>query len=265
MNIFYLGDVMGEAGISVVERLLPDLRREHAIDVVIAQAENVSDGKGLSVGDYKRLKKTGVDGFSGGNHTLSRPETLQLVANAEAPVTAPANMEDVPGPGYKYVGEGDKKVLLISLLGQVVGRSADQPTKNPLQLIDEILDNESSISKAAVVVNLHGDFSSEKVVFGHYVDGRVTVALGDHWHVPTADARVLPGGTAHMTDVGMCGALNSSLGVTYESIVPRWRDGKQTRNELETDPPYQLNGLLVSVNQDGLAETVEHIQRILKD
>lgn len=265
MTILYLGDVMGEAGVRVVERVLAGLRQERRVDVVIAQAENVSAGKGLTAEDYKRLKKAGVDGFSGGNHTASRPETLEMVANAELPVTAPSNMEGIPGTGYKYLGQGDKKVLLISLLGQVVGRDADKPTENPLQLIDQILEREKSTNRGATVVNLHGDFSSEKVVFGHYVDGRVTVSVGDHWHVPTADARVLPGGTAHMTDVGMCGVLNSSLGVTYESIVPRWRDGLQTKNELATEPPYQFNGLLVRLRPDGLAESAEHIQKILED
>ena len=112
-------------------------------------------------------------------------------------------------------------------------------------------------------MNFHGDYSSEKVVIGHYLDGRVTAVIGDHWHVPTADARVLPGNTAHMTDVGMCGALDSSLGVTYDSIIPRWRDGTQTKNVLAASGPRQFNALLVSVNKAGMAENAQHIQKYL--
>jgi hypothetical protein len=128
--------------------------------------------------------------------------------------------------------------------------------------IDKILETEKTTYKEAVVVNLHGDFSSEKVVIGHYLDGRATMVVGDHWHVPTADARVLPGGTAHMTDVGMCGVLDASLGVTFGSVIPRWRDNKQTRNVLETEGPRQFNALLVET-QGGLAVSAEHIQKII--
>lgn len=263
MKILYIGDVMGEAGVRVVEKMLPGLRKEHKIDVVIAQAENVTDGKGLGAGDYKRLSKAGVDGFTGGNHSLSRPETLMLANDPAIAVTVPANMAEASGPGFKYVGSGEAKVLIVSLLGQIVGRDADKPAGNPLLKIDDILASQEAEPRAATVVNFHGDFSSEKVVIGHYLDGRVTAIVGDHWHVPTADARVLPGGTAHMTDVGMCGVLNSSLGVTYESILPRWRDGRQTRNVLADQPPYQLNGLLVEVNKDGLAKSARHIQKII--
>jgi metallophosphoesterase (TIGR00282 family) len=260
MNILYVGDVMGEAGIKLLERLLPGLRHEHAVDVVIAQAENVTDGKALSTADYQRLRKAGVDGFSGGNHSVYRKETLEMIANPEMPVVGPANMTDSPGPGFKIIDVKGKRVLLVSLLGQIVGRDAHKIVDNPLLTIDRILSEQSA---DAVVVNFHGDFSSEKVVIGHYLDGRVSVVVGDHWHVPTADARVLPGGTAHMSDVGMCGVLNSSLGVEYASIVTRWRDGTPTKNVLATNPPYQFNALLVSVNNDGLAESVQPIQKIL--
>jgi calcineurin-like phosphoesterase len=112
-------------------------------------------------------------------------------------------------------------------------------------------------------VNFHGDFSSEKVIIGHYLDGRVTAVVGDHWHVPTADAQILPKGTAHMTDVGMCGALDSSLGVTFESVIPRWRDSIQTKNVLQTKGRRQFNAILIeSDNTTGLAKTIQPIHQI---
>lgn len=265
MRILYIGDVMGEVGMQVVETILPTLRRSEKIDVVVAQAENVTDGKGLSAADYKRLKRAGVDGFSGGNHTPSRSDTLDLITDPNIPVVAPVNMPDLLGPGYKYVtGLSGAKVLMISLLGQIVGRDADKPVENPLHMIDEILARENLNNRGVVVVNFHGDYSSEKVVIGHYLDGRASVVVGDHWHVPTADARVLPGGTAHQTDVGMCGALDSSLGVTYDSIITRWRDGKVTKNLLETAGPRQFNALLVDLDDTTyLATGARAIQRIL--
>lgn len=264
MKILYVGDVMGEVGLRLVEDQLPKLRSDKQIDMVIAQAENVTDGKGISRHDFNRLKKAGVDFCTGGNWTLHRDEIYPALSDPNQPIIRPANYpEGTPGVAYKYLTYATGSVLVVSLLGSIVGKDADKPMDNPLQVIDQILEREKSVKKSAIVVNFHGDFSSEKVVIGHHLDGRVTAVVGDHWHVPTADARILPGGTAHMTDVGMCGVLNASLGVSYGSIIPRWRDGKQTRNILESDGPKQFNALLVDVSQNGLAVYVESIRIIL--
>lgn len=262
MNILYVGDIMAEMGLRAVESVLPKLRDERQIDFVVAQAENVSDGKGLSAADYERLRSAGVDAFSGGNHTSSNTELHPMLEDVSVPVVGPANMEYCPGPGYKLVPTQKGAVLVVSILGSIVGKDAETPTDNPLKKIDEILANIPRQDHVASVVNIHGDFSSEKVVFGFYVDGRVSMAIGDHWHTPTADWRILPKGTAHMTDVGMCGALDSSLGVKLESIYPRWRDGLQTKNELETDGPMQFNALLADIDETtGKAKTVEYIRK----
>jgi metallophosphoesterase (TIGR00282 family) len=263
MNILYIGDVMGEMGLAAVEKVLPSLRADRAVDVVIAQAENVSDGKGLSVADYERLRKLGVDAFTGGDHTVDKPEIFPLLENPDEPVVGPTNWSECPGPGYKYVTVNDKRVLFVSVLGSVVGRHADREIDNPLKALDEILNAQRDEPRAATIVNFHGDYSSEKVIVGYYLDGRVTAVIGDHWHVPTADAEVLPKGTAHMTDVGMCGSLDSSLGVSFDSVLPRWRDGLQTRNMLETEGRSQFNALLVTVDEStGKATAAEHIRQV---
>lgn len=264
MNILYVGDVMGESGMRTVSEVLPELRRERDIDVVVAQSENVTDGKGITPADFERLRASGVDACSGGNWSLRRRDIIPLLDDPGMPIIRPANYPaGTPGLGWKYVRAAQGEVLVISLVGHIVGRDADKPTDNPLQVIDQILLQEISHQRAATIVNFHGDFSSEKVVIGHYLDGRVTAVIGDHWHVPTADARVLPGGTAHMTDVGMCGALDSSLGVSYDSVIPRWRDGRQTRNELAATGRRQFNALFVRASHDGLATAAEHIQRYI--
>ncbi len=263
MKILYVGDVMGEMGLEAVQKILPGLRKTEHIDMVLAQAENVTAGKGMSVADYERLKTCGVDGFTGGNHTIARQDSLSLLQDPATPVTGPANMRDCPGPGFKYVTTPKGKVLIVSLLGKIVGRDADKPTDNPLQTIDAILARENPHDRVAVVVNFHGDFSSEKVVIGHYLDGRVTAVIGDHWHVPTADSQILPRGTAHQTDVGMCGSLDSSLGVAFDSVIPRWRDDIQTRNVLETAGRRQFNAVLVDADETtGKARTVQRIRKV---
>lgn len=264
MNILYIGDVMGEPGIKVVEKVLPDLRIEHQIDFVIAQAENLSDGKGVRVADFERLRLAGVDFCTGGNHTHSRKEIFPFLEDPKVPIVRPANYpEGTSGLGYKYAETPKGRVLVISLLGQIVGKDASKPVDNPLLVIDRILDEEKMTTRAATVVNFHGDFSSEKRIIGYYLDGRVTAIIGDHWHVATADAGVLPKGTAHQTDVGMCGSLDSSLGVRFETLIPRWRDGRITRNELETSGRMQFNALLVkSDDKTGLASSAEHIATV---
>ncbi len=265
MNILYLGDIMADPGIRVIEKLLPGLRREHSIDLVIAQAENLSDGKGIRPEDVARIRKAGVDFCTGGNHSLYRKDIYPQLNDPRQPVIRPANYPvGTPGLGYKYINTPKGDVLIISLLGKIVGKDADLLLDNPLQTVDKILEAEKLHQKAAAIINFHGDFSSEKMIIGYYLDGRVTAVIGDHWHVPTADADILPKGTAHITDVGMCGSLDSSLGVTFDSLIPRWRDGYQTKNEIETGGRMQLNALLITADDTtGLAMTTQQIRQIL--
>jgi 2',3'-cyclic-nucleotide 2'-phosphodiesterase len=262
MKILYVGDVMGEPGIRIVEKVLPGLKRDERIDLVVAQSENVTEGKGITPDDFNRLQAAGVDFCTGGNWSLHREEIIPMLDDPDEPIIRPANYpEGTPGLGYKFIETAKGNVLIISLLGQIVGRDADKPVDNSLHVVDRILEEERTTAHVATVVNLHGDFSSEKRVLGHYLDGRVAVVVGDHWHVPTADAEVLPGGTAHITDVGMCGSLDSSLGVKYNVIIRRWRTGAPSRNELETAGRMQFNALLVGTDEiTGLAVNAKLIQ-----
>lgn len=261
MKVLYLGDIMGESGMKMVEKHLKNLKKQYSVEVVIAQAENVTNGKGFGVADYNRLKTLGVDGFTGGNWTMLLPETKELLNNPGIPVTRPANYpEGTDGLEYKVLKVGTKNILIVSLLGAIVGKDSSKEVDNPLLKIDEILNMLSDVKTDAIIVNFHGDYSSEKVIIGHYLDGRVSLVVGDHWHIPTADARVLPKGTAHITDVGMVGSLDSSLGVKFSSVIARWRDGKVTTNELEDKGAMQLCGVVVDVGEDGLADSIEQVR-----
>jgi 2',3'-cyclic-nucleotide 2'-phosphodiesterase len=267
MNILYIGDVMAEPGLLTLEKVLPGLRRERKIDFVLAQAENASaaDGKGIGLAEFNRMRATGVDFCTSGNHIFKRDEINGQLNDPNVPIVRPANYpDDVPGVRYKYASTTKGKVLVISLMGQIVGRQAGEPVENPLQVVDAILDAEKDVSRAATIINFHGDFSSEKLIIGYYLDGRASAVIGDHWHVPTADAEVLPKGTAHITDVGMVGSLDSSLGVEITGLITRWRDGIVNRNVIEHTGRMQFNALLVDVDeQTGLARSAEHIRQIL--
>ncbi len=258
MNILYLGDIMGEPGVQVVEKNLPDLRIEHSVDVVIAQAENVTNGKSMSRKDMARLQKAGVDVFSGGNHTVERSELKPLLVDPSSPVIAPANMKANEGKRWYRHRTVHGDVVVASILGTMFNKP-QIIIENPLQTIDAIL-GELQPLPAAIVINFHADYSSEKRAFGFYVDGKISLAVGDHWHVPTADAQILPGGTAYITDVGMCGTQQSVLGVKTGNIIERMRDEEKNYNVLETEGPRQLCAVLAAIDPStGRAESIQQI------
>jgi hypothetical protein len=260
MNILYIGDIMGKAGRKTVQKLLPALINETGADFVIAQGENLSHGKGMQLTAIADMQAAGVNFFTGGNWTTARPEVFPMLEDAKGPVTRPANYPaDTPGRRYKIAETPYGRILIVSLLGQIVG-AFPAVIDNPLHVIDGILEETKNERLTARIVNFHGDFSSEKLVIGQYLDGRVTAVIGDHWHVPTADAMVFVGGTAHITDVGMVGSLDSCLGVRTEVIVKRWLSDKSSRNELEENGRIQLCSLLIEVDSStGLAKSARQI------
>ncbi len=264
MLVLYIGDIMGELGMQVVESVLPKLKAKEPYDLVIAQAENVTDGRGIIPNDFQRLKKAGIDFFTGGNWSLHHEEIHPALNDPNEPIIRPANYPSgTPGLGHKYVNTPAGQVLVISLLGQVVGRDAAATIDNPLKIVDQILEKEGATRKVATIVNFHGDFSSEKRIIGYYLDGRVSAVVGDHWHVPTADADILPKGTAHITDTGMCGSLDSSLGVKLSSVIPRWQNIEKTRNVLEDSGRKQFNATRLEIDtKSGQASNITLLHQI---
>lgn len=266
MNILYLGDIVGAPGRQLIADNLSNIRVKYDLDIVIAQAENVSHGKGLSTSHYNELRSHGVDGFTGGNHTFERPDTMRLVADAGRAVTAPFNTLGRHFPIYKLISSPAGNVLVASIMGTVYPDKANDMFTNSLEAADEIVKIIDATQPVASIVNIHGDLSSQKVVMGHYLDGKVTAVVGDHWHTPTADCRVLPAGTAHITDVGMCGKLDASLGAKYEDVISWWKTGKKTKLNIELTGPSQINGVIVEVNpENGLALSIQQLRIIIEE
>lgn len=260
MKILYLGDIMASPGRKTVQALLPELIKEHQVDFVIAQGENLSHGKGLQINHVEEMLSAGVNFLTGGNWSLHREEIYPWLEDPSKPVIRPANYKaGTPGRGYKLIDTPFGKILVASLLGQTIGY-IEHDVDNPLHVIDAILEETKHEPLIARIVNFHGDYSSEKLMIGRYLDGRVTAVIGDHWHIPTADPKVLPGGTAHITDVGMVGSYDSCLGIKNEVIIQRWLTDQRSRNEIEEDGTRYLCALLVDVDSStGLAKDAEHI------
>jgi len=263
LRILYVGDIMGSPGRAVIRQVLPELIQSLKVDLTIAQAENVTHGKGMSPAHMRELQEAGVQFFTGGNHTIERQALRPLLDDPAEPVIAPVNQPGIePEWGVKAISTPRGIVQIVSLLGTVFPNIAGH-MQNPLQTMDSILARTTG-PYVARIVNFHADWSSEKRVIGYYLDGKVSAVIGDHWHVPTADAMVLPKGTAHITDVGMVGTLHSSLGVDISTIVDRWRDGVANKNEIAERSPYQFNAVLITIDpKTGLARSIEPVQKII--
>lgn len=262
MKILHIGDVVARIGRRTVQKLLPDLRSEYGIDLVIVQSENMTTGNGLTIKAVQELMNAGVDGFTGGNHSFRKAVFNPYFNDASIPVLRPANYPaDMPGRGSMLLDTAYGKVLVISV--EAARYNADQTDQaHPLKTIDAILDQHKDENIAASLVDIHGDLTSDKVAAGYYVDGRVSMLVGTHTHVPTADARLLPGGTATITDVGMTGPAGTVLGVDKDIIIGRWLDGKSRRHEVPTSGPAVLNAVLVDVDvTTGKARSIEQIIR----
>lgn len=219
MNILIFGDIFGRPGRHGLQTWLPELRKQTHADLVLANAENLAHGMGVTEETLQECFDAGVDIFTGGNDMWAKPGVEMLLAKQPHQLLRPANYpSDTPGVGHTVLEIGTKKVLIVSLLGRVFM----QPHLDcPFRTTDAILKKYRS-NFAAILVDIHAEATSEKVALGHYLDGRVTLVYGTHTHVPTSDMRILPNGTAYCTDVGFSGPKNSVIGVDTEVILTKF-------------------------------------------
>lgn len=240
MRLLMLGDIVGQAGVERVCQLLPSYRRKEGIDFVIANGENSAQGNGILPHSADNLFDAGCDVITTGNHGLRRREIYSYMD--ECPyLLRPANYHpSAPGRGFTIIDRPPLRVLVINLQGTVYLDSI----RNPFDTIDEILEGADT---PLIVVDFHAEATSEKLCLGYYLDGRASLVCGTHTHVPTADARILPGGTGYITDLGMCGGADSVLGVKKELAISRMRTHLPTR--FENDPrQVVLQGIVADID-----------------
>jgi metallophosphoesterase (TIGR00282 family) len=224
MRLLFLGDVMGRAGRSAVAERLPALRAEWRLDFVVVNGENASGGMGLTPEHARALLAAGADVLTLGDHAFDQKDMLQFI-EAEPRVIRPLNYaKGAPGRGHRvYDAPGGRKVLVAQVLGQVFMK---RPFDDPFSAVDAVLraHPRGGLVQASLL-DLHAEATSEKMAMGHFCDGRASVVVGTHTHVPTADAVVLPGGTAYQTDAGMCGDYDSIIGMQKEEPLRRFVTG----------------------------------------
>jgi 2',3'-cyclic-nucleotide 2'-phosphodiesterase len=248
MRILFVADVNGSPGVRAVERLLPGLREELRADVCVVNGENAADGLGITPQIAEKILASGADVITLGNHAWRRKEIAPYLAETDR-VIRPANLSrHSPGRGLTIAETAEgAPVAVINLLGQLFLA----PPAGPWEVVDDLV-AEARLTTPVILVDFHGEATSEKVAMAAYLDGKVTAVIGTHTHIQTNDARVLPGGTAAITDAGMTGPHDSVIGVVTELAVQQMRTGMPIRFRTARDG-VRLEGVLVECGEDGRA------------
>ena len=253
VSILFVGDVVGGIGKRTLLSLLPSLRDRYAPDFVVVNGENVAGGVGITPRIAREMLAAGVDVITLGNHTYRHKE-IYAYLDEEERIIRPANfLASQPGHGWCVVDGPRARLGVISLSGNLfmkAGRPAFPEADAALRALNGKVDH--------VLVDMHAEATSEKVAMGWHLDGRVTAVVGTHTHIPTADARVLPGGTAYITDVGMTGPRGGVIGVKREQALTSMVTQMPIRFETSTEDPW-LNGVVVTAGEPMRAESIEQV------
>ena len=254
MRILMIGDVIGKPGRTAVTALVLELRREYGIDLVIANGENTAGGFGITPDTAQELMAGDVDVITSGNHIWKQKEIIPYITE-EWPLLRPANYPPgTPGRGYIRLGE----IAILNLMGRVFMSPLDCPFRTADQVLGEM--NGANPPKV-IIVDFHAEATSEKQAMGWYLDGRVSAVLGTHTHVPTADARILPNGTAYVTDVGMAGPSNSVIGSDISAVLAGFLTGMPRRFTVP-EGPVTFNSVFVEIDDSsGKATSIQRVDR----
>jgi metallophosphoesterase (TIGR00282 family) len=244
MNILMVGDVFGEPGRAAAVKLIPQLRQEHAIDLCVVNVENAAGGFGVTPQLARGFLDHGADVMTSGNHIWDKKDIVEYITK-ENLLLRPANFPaGTPGTGFITVKAGPHKVGVLNLMGRVFMNPIDCPFRKADEIVPE-LRKETPV----VLVDMHAEATSESVAMGWYLDGRVSAVVGTHRHVQTADERVLPGGTAYITDLGMTGPIDSVIGVDKDLILQRFLTQMPIRFEAARGPAA-LRGVVIVVDPE---------------
>lgn len=259
MRFLIFGDVVGRMGRRAIQEVMPELRQTYRPDVVLANGENLAHGLGMTERTFAEMTDAGVTLLTGGNHVWDKPEGVEILRRPDPPVIRPANYPaGAPGIGWKTLSVAGKTVLVVNLLGRVHMKDL---VDCPFRTFDAILGSQER-PPDVTVVDYHGEVTSERNAFGWHVNGRATIVYGTHTHIPTADQRILPGGTAFVTDVGMTGARDSVIGVDPATVIPQYTTGIGQRFVWPETGVAWVHAIIADVDPEtGRATHVERIYR----
>ncbi len=259
MNILILGDVIGLSGREAITKKLPNLIKQKKIDFVIVNGENAADpGVGITKKNVEEFFKAGSDVITTGNHIWDQTETMKFITSEERLLRPQNLVEGSPGKGFGiYNSKNNKKVAVINLMGNIFMKKCDDVFESAKKFIQNV-----KLKKDAdfIVVDMHGEITSEKMAMGYLFDGKATMLVGTHTHVPTSDHRIMEKGTAYQTDIGMCGDYNSVIGMNKDNSLKRFFKDPSGEKHYPAYGEATISGLMVTAdNETGLANKVEPI------
>ena len=260
MKLAFLGDVVGRGGRRAAAHAVAAIKEEHGIDLTIANLENAAGGFGITAKAVNELDRAGVDFYTSGNHIWDKKEGVGLLderKNIVRPANYPGN---APGRGFRVIERNGIPVAILNIQGRVFM----PPIDCPFRTIDACLDKIGS-GCPVKLVDIHAEATSEKIAMGWYLDGKVSLVLGTHTHVRTGDARILPGGTGYVTDVGVTGSHDSVLGVTKEIVIKRFLEMRPARFEIATKD-LRCDYVVADIDEStGKTRSIEHLQMKVED
>lgn len=257
MNVLIFGDIFGKPGRKAVAAALPELKAKYQPDFILGNAENLAGGRGVNKKTFQEMMDLGFHAMTGGNHTWDNREVYQILesdsrlirpANYPSPTASPC-----PGKGYAVVSNGQRSLFLVNLMGRVFMDAVDCP----FLAVDKILHENKG--QLPVFVDMHADATSEKYAMGWHLAGRVTAVTGTHSHVQTADARMLPGSTAYITDIGMSGSFDSVIGLGKEEILKKFITKRPQHYQTARDNPG-VSCVIITVGEDKKARAIERLR-----
>ena len=262
MKVLFLGDIVGKPGRAAVRHFVPILRERHGLHVCVGNSENSAGGAGITPDSADDLLDAGLDVLTAGNHTWNKREILPYLGRPGSRQLRPANYPDgAPGRGHAVVtGPGGHKLGVVNLEGRVFMKPLECPFRTAARLIEELRRD-----TPCILVDMHCEATSEKNAMGHFLDGRVSAVLGTHTHIQTADERVLRGGTAYQTDVGMCGPWDSVIGLRKEPAIERFLTARHSSFEVAQGEAV-LQGAVVDIDDaTGRARGIVRIREMLPE
>ena len=256
-----LGDVVGVAGRAMFAKHIASIRKDYTIDAVIVNGENSGNqGRGITPQIAEFFKEFGADCITTGNHIWYRREIYSYL-NENTSIIRPGNYPPgAPGSGIALITIGTQKIAVVNLQGRIFMR---EEVDDPFRAIDSLLSYLRD-KTSHIFIDFHAEATSEKQAFAYYCAGRVSAVVGTHTHIQTADERILPGGTAYITDLGMAGALNSMLGMKKDAIINHFITQMPVKFTVDTEPPFVMSGVIIDVESDGKAKNIERL-RIVDD
>jgi metallophosphoesterase (TIGR00282 family) len=259
MYILFIGDIVGAPGREAVKKILPGLQKEYALDFVVANAENVAGGSGITQKTAEDLFSSGVDVLTSGDHIWKRPEIFELIEREER-ILRPANFPAAcPGRGYAvYKARNGSAVGVVNINGRVFMPALDCPFHSALHACEELRKK-----TRVVLVDVHAEATSEKAALGWHLDGKASAVIGTHTHIQTADERMLPQGAAYLTDAGMTGPYDSVIGRRVEDVLARFLTAMPVKFEVAKENTWLCAALIEVDGQSGRAESIQRIQRRL--